>query len=762
MKSYLGKKVRVISFLLTFIFLMGITLKFTFNVTAFAIEDLNITLTPETEVLQGGKIEIKAAAVPSGNVLEVLDASNFTIAVDGNHTVSKYDKATKSFSINGKASQATLTFTYTDAENIAHTTQKKIEVKSVLDKATVTVLDATSNEKIEFGSEIKMLSGETKSIKVSAKDLNGDTINVKATLGTEKPDVIKFNDEGLKTVTITGSEQAKLVAQLVQEEQTAKIAVGDAGSFTVKVIDKIQSSSIQLYDSNNFRLSGEASTPIEIKGQPLSMRFALAGASGKDYNPDKIPGGKVSVKSSNEDLVKANFSGNVLTLTPQSLPPRKLSDDQLKATITVEALQADKSSATKAFHIKIVQLTRSLTFSENPVVLPKDSNRTVTATVKNISDGAEDTGAVVIWELVKDTDSKWIMLTKQGKQATVIWKSGNSAEEKDRPSFIEIRAKATDSSGQTLSENIIVKMFEIDNFAKLKVKMNVLDRRTVRDLFGSVTDEEYYVVSVRMYNNLKDDKTDQYIGASILVYNGSFEVGVLLQKQYDKDSKSFKREDAKRNPQPNPTPMKDNLDSYRNPSLWFDVDEDDFDNIVSDFEYVYNKDDKGRNITTRQVPFGESAPCTEVFTYRPLTFEMAVNTVDPRDSRRFRSRVFAGLNLAGTLASTGSAMNILKGNSVNLILDRYSNLLVPGLEKIFPSLKEVHRQNVVSMGMKPIEEIAFGTDLTRIIFIPKKAIYGVLKDHRVRISQICPFYFKVEVAVIRRGDKTEIQQNGRP
>ena len=82
--------------------------------------------------------------------------------------------------------------------------------------------------------------------------------------------------------------------------------------------------------------------------------------------------------------------------------------------------------------------------------------------------------------------------------------------------------------------------------------------------------------------------------------------------------------------------------------------------------------------------------------------------------------------------------------------------MIPGLEKLFPNLKELHRQNIVSQAMKPIEEIPFGSDITRVIFVPKKSIEGLIIGHKSRISQICPFYFKVKVAIVTKGADVQL------
>ncbi|MGQ0542794.1 MAG: hypothetical protein ACT4O9_13215 [Blastocatellia bacterium] len=141
---------------------------------------------------------------------------------------------------------------------------------------------------------------------------------------------------------------------------------------------------------------------------------------------------------------------------------------------------------------------------------------------------------------------------------------------------------------------------------------------------------------------------------------------------------------------------------------------------------------------------------------------MAINSVEGRDSRRNRTRVFKYLELAGNLGAFASNIRFpSKGRDLDLVLDNYSNLLIPALEKLFPSKKETHRQNIVSVSMHELEEVPFGTDLTKVILIPKKAIAGILQDHKVRISQICPFTFQIEVAVINRDNRQTVSSGVR-
>ena len=134
---------------------------------------------------------------------------------------------------------------------------------------------------------------------------------------------------------------------------------------------------------------------------------------------------------------------------------------------------------------------------------------------------------------------------------------------------------------------------------------------------------------------------------------------------------------------------------------------------------------------------------------------MIVNSSDPREGRSTRSYVFRALNGFGTLASFIPGFAVPGPSSdLPVALEKYSNMFIPGMEKLFPNLQETHRQNVLAETMKQIEEVPFGSDLSRILFFPKKPMRGILRDHEVRVSEVCPFIFEVEVAVLKKNAKT--------
>lgn len=279
-------------------------------------------------------------------------------------------------------------------------------------------------------------------------------------------------------------------------------------------------------------------------------------------------------------------------------------------------------------------------------------------------------------------------------------------------------------------------------FELLNVKLNMIDDQTAADLFGKKTAHEYYVASVRLLNNVADSQSGNYIQSSILAFSESIEVGVRLEKR-DLNNKNAKWE-----------PLLDK--EYETLASTFDVLDDCAPKTPKrppiPIQVASIRPQPGfAGVQSLGGP-EEKNKCQYV-KYRPYSYEMMVNTVDPRDSRTFRSRTFRTLDSMGLAASSLTSIAIPgPGNDLPLALDKFSNLLIPGFSKIFPSLKDTQRQNVVNMTMRQIEEIPFGSDVSRIIFLPKSAFSGVLPFHKVRIGQIDPYQFKIKVAVLSKGN----------
>ena len=167
-----------------------------------------------------------------------------------------------------------------------------------------------------------------------------------------------------------------------------------------------------------------------------------------------------------------------------------------------------------------------------------------------------------------------------------------------------------------------------------------MDDTTAKDLYGGVSASEYYILMVRMFNDLRDDETKRYTGSSIIVYSGSVEVAVNLEKQYDKSSKSAKKMATNAAPTDTPAPgasptPRPGTESYIADDRWYEVDpKADIQVPITDGSYFNKYPEEGETA----LPFGSDPVCQDTITYRPLMFEMVVNTADRREGRSTRSK----------------------------------------------------------------------------------------------------------------------------
>jgi hypothetical protein len=137
-----------------------------------------------------------------------------------------------------------------------------------------------------------------------------------------------------------------------------------------------------------------------------------------------------------------------------------------------------------------------------------------------------------------------------------------------------------------------------------------------------------------------------------------------------------------------------------------------------------------------------------------------VKSFDPRDNRTGRSRTFRALTFAGSLASFVSGIGGFGAtNDLININEKFGNIFVPALGAFWPNLRESQRQNLISDTMHPIEEIPFGSSLTKVVFLPKYPFQGFKARTWFRISEVCQFDFQVEVAVAPRRESLTSQQS---
>lgn len=725
------------------------------------------TVTPSPIVLrEGGKVSqvIEAKNAAGADVSPTL--KSFTTA-----GVVEYEPETKTFKL-VKVGTTTAKLEFKEGENVI-----------ALPDIEITVLPKIENYVISYGGTsfkhtdlIKIGQGVTwKDVKVTATNADGDPVEkVTATIKTGGDKLGISSGESPYTLTGRATGTATLTVK----------APDDAGQeFKVEILAPIARASVKLPNVSLAERSTKTYTPeirttaglpVEVGDQAYGVRI--------DFTPN--------------DYLKLK---DATTLQAQSIdvgPSRRIPAHlQLPRVATTDGTMIDIPPAETTFDVLVVATGAYMQF-EPPTqpLLPGGSAR-IEAYFRDRSGARDESYHVTDWKVASQYE-KYVALAKEGNVVTVIrlddvLEDEDEAEETEqtaaenrrraagargtqtqaakraaterarrlrrarRPSVIPILAEARSTANPdlTIHGTAYVQLREITKFQPLSVKLNVMDDTTAKDLYGGVAASEYYILMVRLFNDLRDDETKRYTGASIIVYSGSVEVAVNLEKQYDEKSKSIKKKSGNSSSTPN------SKDSYVADGKWYELDPvADLHDAFADTSYTT----KNPSPDETALPFGSDPVCEDTITYRPLMFEMVVNTADRREGRSLRSKVFDTLELVGLGTSFSSAIRFPRpGRDLPIISDRFTNLLVPGLEKLFPSLQEQHRQNIVSQVMKPLEEVPFGSDVTRVLFIPKRPLRGIMPDHKVRISQICPYYFKIKVAIVDKTGQSTVEQGVR-
>lgn len=465
-------------------------------------------------------------------------------------------------------------------------------------------------------------------------------------------------------------------------------------------------------------------------------------------------------------LVALGTNGLVEILSPTQI--RALAPDPSGNKVTLELRSTSTPPVIANRPIEVTVLAAQGYVSVKPAVvrlLPDDS--AIVRGIVHQRGGAVDPVKQVRWTIEDAKAREYVGLAPEGDSVTIYRKAGPEippGEKRQVPSHVVVKAFAPESGKVTadpaiIETTVLVKLSEVAKFSPVNVRLDIMDDQTAEDLYGKKTRDEYFVARVRIFNNLIDDETGENVGSSILAFSDSIEVAVGLERMYDRKSKSVEGTGP------------DTRRFAANDGKWHPVEKADLDLMIDPYfgdrkvvadPPLESANDDGRTVLQRTpVALRDEPdnPCVNAITYRPFSFEMIVNTVDRRDERSTRARIFKGLSLFGTTASFVTAIGIPGGGSdLPTSLEKYSNLFIPGLAKVFPSLKETHRQNIVSQAMKPIEEIPFGSDISRVIFLPRRGIRGLLPGQLVRICTVCPYYFKIQVAVLRKDGKSVFEQ----
>ncbi|MBZ5627694.1 MAG: hypothetical protein LAO06_02390 [Acidobacteriia bacterium] len=484
-------------------------------------------------------------------------------------------------------------------------------------------------------------------------------------------------------------------------------------------------------------------------------------------------------------------------------PPQDLQNKQVAVTVTANmsgfATCSPNPSSLTVPPLNFTVLPNPGTLRVDPptAVLLPNSSLTLTADAR-LEGGEPATKALIDWKLLPENDSKLrryiTVQPSTGFRVNVLgnFTAADLALEPILNDPIRVQAiwrNASDAGGP-LSTDIFIKPALVADFRPIKVKLEPMDDKTVDALFGSGMRKNYWVMRIRLNNNLRDEASDKLLGSSILVFSESMEMAVALEKRLNKKAHSAaykqpmekdKSEKAEKDIQKaedrsyvyaeNASEAPGAADAHVNE--WTPVsarlDTEGFIDLNPEYRRALQDKNKASEwISNLFVTARGSRPrpggklevwepgddagrmiCRSDFFYRPYSYEIVLNTSTVFEELSGRSRTFKVAEAIGLITSVVTAVAV-PGASSDLPtgLDKYRNIFIPGMQRLWKDMADTHRQNLVNMTLKPIEELPFGAELSKVVFFPKGSFSGFVRGYDTRISQVCPYYFHATAAVL--------------
>lgn len=413
----------------------------------------------------------------------------------------------------------------------------------------------------------------------------------------------------------------------------------------------------------------------------LSTFAKVKGKSGGDLTTSS------SLTFTTSDPQFATVSNNILTAVQAP------EGGQQRPNLVISALGVSP----RLIPIQIAPGVASISFVSPKTQVAKNGTESFSVTVTDSQGNSVE--PALEWEVAEEDQDVLRIISIQGR--TVVVQGIETSP------GATLRASIKDSDVPPVEILIRVKDLSPTGYAPLRIRLDLYDSQTAKDLFGKKANDEFYIAKVRLFNNLKNEEGEY--GDSILVYSASLELPVKLQ--------------------------------VKEAGVWRTMTKAEHEKHIGTVE-TFN--DLG-------LPCKERAAEEFVGRYRPHAFAVVANTHDRRDERSTRSRV---LSWAKGLSSLGSFVTTIAvpgaGSDLPLGLDKFQNLLIPSFEKLFPSMKEVQRQNIIERVMRPLEEIPPGQDLERTLFIPKGHLIGMNPDKIFRIGAVSTVGGCAEVGVIKK------------
>jgi hypothetical protein len=566
------------------------------------------------------------------------------------------------------------------------------------------------------------------------------TIDRIGTPTREASDLITLNSSAPDVLQVTPDNNNWTVIGLRPE--TAKIQVKDklSGELITEISFEVAVA------TQNISVENSPFTVRPIRNPDGSAReklVPLADLGIKVVGTNGLPLPLTDALNGKALLIGASSAPNSFTVDENGL----LAKSAGEGTFT---LTSDNGNVQTTVFVKVEPVSSSISFNPPVPVVIVGQAQAVVATVLD-DKGLPRPDRSVIWQ--SDNISRLAIVTGGNGVAQLV---GIAASQDDAP--VKVTATVIGEEGVKADLFVFVRdKGQVLGFSPLDIRLEPLDEQIARDLFGKKTIDDFYITKVRLYNNLRNGRGEN-IGDSILVFSESLEANVSMEKKREKGGGDW---ESLTNCDISVIRGLTQLVPFNNSSNTPPVTPSTPCSFTTSFPAptpapAVNGTSAG-NATTAAATPAPTPPSVSMIDpnypgrYRPYTFEMVANSHDRRDDRSLRSRALLIANSLGSLTSVITAVAVPGPSSdLPLGLDKYQNLLIPSFEKLFPSLRESQRINLINETMRPLEEVPYGSDVARIVFFPKKPLKGILPGYVVRFTGISNYNLTAEVAIIKK------------
>jgi hypothetical protein len=646
--------------------------------------------------------------------------------------------------------------------------------------ASITVAAADLTVKLTRGTDVITVTDESAPVSVVSGEQYQITLHGVQPDGTPRTFTLGNPQPAppivLNAATITvGAPQNEGIINPVRTAASLSFTIDDGTTHAVRFLITEAIDTLRIDAPATLRENSDVVIPVAVIGQGKGTYHSSSTEFSEAYRYDC--------------QLKITQFANVITETRLGPASYRLSpingNQQPEATITCSANPIGRAAVSApAKVVKIVPAGGSIVFAPPVVNMVAGQSATIRAIVLDRS-GTQDQLAKVQWSFLEPTEAA-VLTPGSGNEATLL----TLADPTKIPESGVLKIKAavpskTDATGTPLSAELVVKISTPAGFTRVSGSLELLDYQTARDLYGTQTANDFYAAKITLLNDLQDEPNRQLVGASILVFSSSLEIGVNMEKTKGEgkrpppdgapwepvtfgDLRALGLPTAypirSQSARPNiPLPKRsgstilsyeyDDVPVYTCDDIWFAEQDIELPETAEPLDPKAAEALRAKLIRQRNAQV--AAARLRQLHYRPYPYDMVVKSFDPRDGRTTRSKTFRALTFAGAVASFITGVPNFKASDEFLAVnEKFGNVLIPALSALWPSLKETQRQNLVSDTMHPIEEIPYASSLTKVVFLPKYPFPGFKRGHWFRLSEICPYNFQVDVAVAPKGSRT--------